>query len=601
MLFRSQSFDNSSDNKNNTPFSWPNFWKYYLFFFYFSGLYQATILISGTSSGVGLRQAVYMSFLWLIPILLFPNYSKLISAITGLMLWATSLVSMGYFALYGQDFSQSVLFVIFESNFNESREFLESYFRFWMLPALLLYSLIPWLIWRYLKPLTPSKPQQIYLTLSLLFIVGWPGINHLLVKQENFDSALNKQIDRMEPTAPWQLVMGYIKYTKTLADIEKHLLVNKKLPPIAGLYSKHTERSNTLVLVIGESTNRQRMSLYGYPRKTTPRLDAIKDELLVFDNIYSPRPYTIETLQQVLTFADQKNPDLYLKKPTLINIMKQAGYKTYWITNQQTQTKRNTMLTTFSRQADQQIYLNNNRRQDSSQYDGKVIEPFKKILNDSAGKKFIVIHLLGTHRKYHYRFPEEFAVFKGNSNLPRWLDKWQIEEYNDYDNAVLYNDFVVSSIINELKASGEHSLLVYFSDHGEEVYDNAEKPFAGRNEGAPTSAMYTVPFIVWRSDSWKQENPLTNENERVHRIYSTSDFIYTWADLAGIVFNEFDPTRSIVSQDFQPHPVWIGDPSTPSHLRDLQKQPFPDLKIRSESQAAMHNEPAKSNVQSQVL
>jgi len=33
-----------------------------------------------------------------------------------------------------------------------------------------------------------------------------------------------------------------------------------------------------------------------------------------------------------------------------MNIMKQAGYRTYWITNQQTLTKRNTMLTNFSEQ-----------------------------------------------------------------------------------------------------------------------------------------------------------------------------------------------------------------------------------------------------------
>lgn len=31
----------------------------------------------------------------------------------------------------------------------------------------------------------------------------------------------------------------------------------------------------TLVLVIGESTQRGRMSLYGYPRETTPELDAL--------------------------------------------------------------------------------------------------------------------------------------------------------------------------------------------------------------------------------------------------------------------------------------------------------------------------------------
>jgi heptose-I-phosphate ethanolaminephosphotransferase len=161
----------------------------------------------------------------------------------------------------------------------------------------------------------------------------------------------------------------------------------------------------TLVLVIGESTNRQRMSLYGYPRETTPELDKLKDQLAVFDNVITPRPYTIEALQQVLTFADEEHPDLYLSTPSLVSMMKQAGYKTFWITNQQTMTKRNTMLTTFSEQADEQVYLNNNRNQNAAQYDGDVIEPFNKALADAAPRKLIVVHLLGTHMSYQYRYP----------------------------------------------------------------------------------------------------------------------------------------------------------------------------------------------------
>ena len=37
----------------------------------------------------------------------------------------------------------------------------------------------------------------------------------------------------------------------------------------------------------------------------------------MFDNVITPRPYTIEALQQVLTFADEENPDLYLKTPSM--------------------------------------------------------------------------------------------------------------------------------------------------------------------------------------------------------------------------------------------------------------------------------------------
>lgn len=93
-------------------------------------------------------------------------------------------------------------------------------------------------------------------------------------------------------------------------------------------------------------------------------------------------------------------------------MMKQAGYKTFWITNQQTMTKRNTMLTTFSEQADEQVYLNNNRNQNAAQYDGDVIEPFNKALTDPAQRKLIVVHLLGTHMSYQYRYPPSFDKFQ---------------------------------------------------------------------------------------------------------------------------------------------------------------------------------------------
>ena len=54
------------------------------------------------------------------------------------------------------------------------------------------------------------------------------------------------------------------------------------------------------MLVIGESTQRGRMSLYGYPRETTPELDALHKtdpNLTVFNNVVTSRPYTIEIIE----------------------------------------------------------------------------------------------------------------------------------------------------------------------------------------------------------------------------------------------------------------------------------------------------------------
>lgn len=567
--------NNKSLNASNNRLNWGGLALIYLFFFYFSGVYQALVFSAGMAGGAGMRQAVLMSVLWLIPVLLFPVYTRSLTAIIGLILWASSLVSLGYFALYGQDFSHSVIFIIFETNPAESTEFLQSYFRWWMILVLIVYSYLPYLLWKQLQPVYLANRQRTIAVVVTLLIVSWPFSNRMLIRQTSLQVALDLQAKLMEPVAPWHLVVGFLEYKKQLAAAEKVLLQVNKLPPLEDLSDANANKPMNLVLVIGESTNSQRMGIYGYSRNTTPRLEALQDELLAFDNVYTPRPYTIEALEQALTFADEKHPDLYLKKPTLINLMKQAGYKTYWITNQQTQTKRNTMLTMFSKQADQQFYLNNNRNQNSAQYDEVVLAPFKKVLNDDSSKrKFIIIHLLGTHRKYNYRYPDKFSVFDDYKGPP-WLNEEQAKEYNSYDDAVLYNDFVISSLISALKEKQQtNDLLLYFSDHGEEVYDYPQKLFAGRNEGAPTSAMYTIPFIVWGNDIWRHQFDLQLLREYSHRPYTSSDLIYTWADLAGLSFKGFDPSRSIVNKKYKKHPVWIGSPGKEKNMRDLNRRPF---------------------------
>lgn len=47
----------------------------YLLFFYFSGLTHILMQLTGTTIFVSLRQAIYMSLLWLIPVLLLPKYT----------------------------------------------------------------------------------------------------------------------------------------------------------------------------------------------------------------------------------------------------------------------------------------------------------------------------------------------------------------------------------------------------------------------------------------------------------------------------------------------------------------------------------------------
>ena len=275
-----------------------------------------------------------------------------------------------------------------------------------------------------------------------------PFYKQMVTQERNFADALEKVQQRMEPAVPWQLLVGYRQYRQQLDNMQKLLAQNAALPPLQNLRDSSGTAPRTLVLVLGESTTREHMHLYGYNRDTTPNLDALAASdkgLTVFRDVVSPRPYTIEVMQQILTFGDEQNPDRFLSDPSLINLLKQAGYKTFWITNQQTLTKRNTMLTTFSQQTDAPVYLNNQRNQNASQYDDVVLAPFEKALQDPAPNKFIIVHLLGTHMDYRYRYPDDYAHFNDKQGVPAKLTADQVETYNFYDNAVRYNDYVAVS------------------------------------------------------------------------------------------------------------------------------------------------------------
>jgi len=568
----------STSSSANAAFSWKALLWALLYVCYFSSVLQVAIIITGYSGSVGLRDSLLFSSLWLIPLLLFPRQIRTSAAIIGVILWLPSLAALGYYVIYGQEFSQSVLYVMFESNTSEASEFLSQYFSLKLVLVALGYTAVAIVLWTRLRPVTVPTPWRWLVCFAILYgLIINPVAHKVLVQKKSVKRALISLSGRLEPAAPWQFVAGYVEYRHQLASLTKLLNSNNALPPLANLQDSSGNAPRTLVLVIGESTQRNHMSLYGYPRETTPELDKMHKtdkNLTVFNHVVTSRPYTIEILQQALTFADEKNPDLYLTKPSLMNLMKQAGYKTFWITNQQTMTERNTMLTVFSQQTDKQFYMNQQRTQSAREYDTNVLEPFKEVLADPAPKKFIIVHLLGTHIKYEYRYPEQWRVFDGKTEgAPAGLSPEQLASYNDYDNANRFNDHVLASLINDYKATDPNGFLLYFSDHGEEVYDTPPHNMQGRNEEAPTRHMYTIPFILWTSPSWQEAHPrdLTAD---VDRKYSSSQLIHTWSDLAGLRYDGFDPTRSITSPQFVQATRWIGNPYKKNALHDYDALPL---------------------------
>ena len=161
-----------------------------------------------------------------------------------------------------------------------------------------------------------------------------------------------------------------------------------------------------------------------------------------------------------------------------------------------------------------------------------------------------VIHLWGQHYAYEKRYPKRFAKFEANDYDAR-LSKSQREIIAHYDNATLYNDYVVNEILNKFKNS--YCCVFYLSDHGEEVFELRDYMGHGNAKYSPNlNYQIRIPLFVWFSSSFLSENGNLMDimKERAHDPICSDDIGHTLLDVAGISTKDFPPSRSFVNKVF---------------------------------------------------
>lgn len=181
-----------------------------------------------------------------------------------------------------------------------------------------------------------------------------------------------------------------------------------------------------------------------------------------------------------------------------MDIFSSAGYKTYWLSNQHPIGIWDNQVTVFAKKADHSHFVNivsNSSMEATSatSYDSKLFTPFLKALQDSVDKKFIVLHLMGSHSSYSNRYPSDFNIFKGSNEKEKTIA--------EYDNSVYYNDFIVDNLLTilsrlSLKDTSEVVSCIYISDHGENVYDEMDRVGHDYSGKLPKSNV-EIPFLVW--------------------------------------------------------------------------------------------------------
>jgi len=179
--------------------------------------------------------------------------------------------------------------------------------------------------------------------------------------------------------------------------------------------------------------------------------------------------------------------------------------------------------------------------------DENIFPALKNILNNKVKKKVIFIHLMGCHMKCENRYPKKFNVFTKSSQSPFGEDADQC--INNYDNAILYNDFIVKKIISEVHRLEGLNSVIYFSDHGDEVYD--KRNFFGHNESfLPSKQMTSIPFIIWMSPLLREEKEtLINQTKKnINQHYFLEDFSHSYFNFLDIKTSYYNPSKSYLEK-----------------------------------------------------
>lgn len=301
------------------------------------------------------------------------------------------------------------------------------------------------------------------------------------------------------------------------------------------------------VLVIGESLTRDHMGVYGYERNTTPfQVMFYQDPHYVFFNhAYSCYTQTVQVLTCALTEKNQYNGMNLSKAYSIIDLARDAGFETTWISNQSRFGIWDTPIGAIGSACDNQYWINQYVGTDvvTKDYDSALV-PYLRKINPQHRRQLIVIHLMGSHISYWDRYPTEFYKWPTHPDKERSTEEVMVDEY---DNSVLFNDYVIASIMNEavhyLHADG----VMYFSDHGEEVTATP-----GHNADQFNFMMVRIPFWVYTSEDYDRRHSETRkimENRR--NTPFSNDMIYdTLMGLMGITATHYDGACDLFSHQF---------------------------------------------------
>lgn len=302
-------------------------------------------------------------------------------------------------------------------------------------------------------------------------------------------------------------------------------LMNHEALPEGIVFNKERNSPLKVIIIIGESSTNSHYSLYGYPYKTTPRLEQYyaNKEIIKLDNIISGAALTRDSLRFILSYAVPLDNSRFFKYKNTMDMARAAGYNTIWISSTYESGPYTGYVASIEQSSDRYF---NNRNNDILKDKDDLSIP-KVLANEykKGEKQFFILHMLGSHIPYSIRSDEK--------------DKHLVttKEATDYDRSIHHTDRMLDKVIKLVKEQDENTIVYYFPDHGDLVNRGHGLVFGDVIE------QYNIPIIIFQNKNKLDMEKLIDQYRTKEGLFNTINNHYVIPEILG-----FDISSKVIKE-----------------------------------------------------
>ncbi len=264
-------------------------------------------------------------------------------------------------------------------------------------------------------------------------------------------------------------------------------------------------RAPSVLFILVDTLRADHISAYGYPRLTSPAIDALALDSVVFSDAVSQAPVTIPSVLQILTGQLLIGKSIPTSTPTLAQIFQNAGYSTMAVVDNPILESRETGIevgfdsfftnAVVDERLDQQHYKTNTPAD-------VITQRAIRWLEDRSDSRpfFTWLHYFDPHDPYSPPYPQDSPFLQASdSGRPESMQVGDIRRsplaqqkrppdappisarqrarvIDLYDSEIRYLDRSLGDLFEYLKLAGlyDETLIVLTSDHGEAFGEHGE-------------------------------------------------------------------------------------------------------------------------------